>query len=90
MNENTVLALEVLRKLLSVDIEHESDFEKLSSNRRVAQSAARTQLDTHVRVDQNQLRKQEIDTLPALIRDINEYRKTQRDRDEKIIDGEVA
>jgi len=90
LNENTVLALEVLRKLLSVDIEHESDFEKLSSNRRVAQSAARTQLDTHVRVDQNQLRKQEIDTLPALITEIAEYRKKFQERDEKIIDGEVA
>jgi len=90
LNENTVLALEVLRKLLSVDIEHESDFEKLSSNRRVAQSAARTQLDTHVRVDQNQLRKQEIDTLPQLMKEIADYRRTQEEYDEKIINGETV
>jgi hypothetical protein len=43
-----------------------------------------------VRVDQNQLRKQEIDTLPALITEIAEYRKKFQERDEKIIDGEVA
>ena len=69
---------------------NEEDFTKLVANRRSAGSAARTQLDTHVRVDQNTLRKQEIDTLPALIADINEYRKQQQERDEKIIDGEVA
>jgi hypothetical protein len=75
---------------LQVDIEHEPDHEKLTANRRVALGAVRSQLDTHVRVDQNTLRKQEIDTLPALIKDIADYRKTQREQDEKIIDGETA
>jgi hypothetical protein len=89
LNENTALALEVLNKLMTADL-NEADFDRLTANRRSAGSAARTQLDTHVRVDQNTLRKQEIDTLPALIAEINEYRKTQQERDEKIIDGEVA
>ena len=73
-----------------MDLDGEADFERLVANRRAAGSAAKTQLDTHVRVDQNTLRKQEIDTLPALIKDINEYRRAQQERDEKIIDGELA
>jgi len=80
----------VLAKLLKVDIEHEPDHEKLTANRRVALGAVRSQLDTHVRVDQNQLRKQEIDTLPLLMKEIADYRKTQEEYDEKIINGETV
>ena len=90
LNENTYEALKVLAKLLRVDIEHEPDHEKLTANRRVALGAVRSQLDTHVRVDQNQLRKQEIDTLPQLMKEIADYRRTQEEYDEKIINGETV
>jgi hypothetical protein len=42
-------------------------------------AAANTVLTTQVRVDENHLRKQQVDTLPRLIADIAEYRRAERE-----------
>ena len=42
-------------------------------------AAANTILTTQVRVDENHLRKQQVDTLPQLIADIAEYRRAERE-----------
>ena len=46
-------------------------------------AAANTILTTQTKVDENMLRRQQIDTLPTLIREIAEYRRKRRERGEE-------
>lgn len=75
LDENGMVALDRLRTLMDLDIENEPDHEKLTANRKIVLAAARTSLETLTKVDENRLRKQEIDTLPQLLLDIAEYEK---------------
>jgi hypothetical protein len=57
----------------------EPDDANFSAILRSQNAAANTILTTQVRVDENRLRKQQVDTLPQLIADIAEYRRAERE-----------
>jgi len=72
-----MVALDRLRTLLDIDIDTAEDHEALTANRKIVASAARDVLATLVKVDENRLRKQQIDTLPSLLAEIAEFERGQ-------------
>jgi len=87
----TEKALDKADDILSLPLP-EPDDANFSAILRSQNAAANTILTTQVRVDENHLRKQQVDTLPQLIAEIAEYRKRQREMhgsdDEWLRDGE--
>jgi hypothetical protein len=68
-----MVALTKLRQLLDIDIDNISDHDELTANRKVVLGASRSVLETLVKVDENRLRKQSIDTMPQLLAEIHEF-----------------
>jgi len=89
----TEKALDKADDILSLPLP-EPDDANFSAILRSQNAAANTILTTQVRVDENHLRKQQVDTLPQLIAEIAEYRKRQREMrgsdDEWLRDGELG
>ena len=87
----TEKALDKADDILSLPLP-EPDDANFSAILRSQNAAANTILTTQVRVDENHLRKQQVDTLPQLIAEIAEYRKRQREMhgsdDDWLRDGE--
>jgi hypothetical protein len=71
-------ALDKADDILSLPLP-DSDDVNFSAILRSQNAAANTILTTQVRVDENHLRKQQVDTLPQLIADIAEYRRAERE-----------
>ena len=74
----TEKALDKADDILSLPLP-EPDDANFSAILRSQNAAANTILTTQVRVDENRLRKQQVDTLPQLIADIAEYRRAERE-----------
>ena len=89
----TEKALDKADDILSLPLPDPDDA-NFSAILRSQNAAANTILTTQVRVDENHLRKQQVDTLPQLIAEIAEYRKRQREMrgsdDEWLRDGELG
>ena len=74
----TEKALDKADDILSLPLPDPDDV-NFSAILRSQNAAANTVLTTQVRVDENHLRKQQVDTLPQLIADIAEYRQAERE-----------
>jgi len=74
----TEKALDKADDILSLPLP-DSDDVNFGAILRSQNAAANTILTTQVRVDENHLRKQQVDTLPQLIADIAEYRRAERE-----------
>jgi len=84
MNENTLVALMRLRQLMDMEFLDEQDHQKKIDIAKVVLQSSKAQLETHTKVDENYLRAKELDIMPQLMKEIDEYEKS------KIIDGEVV
>lgn len=66
-----------MRTLLDIEIEALDDTELLMANRRIVAKVANDVLATLTKVDENRLRKAQIDTLPELLLQIAEFERTR-------------
>jgi hypothetical protein len=78
LEQVTEKAIDKADTILSLPLP-EPDDANFSAILRSQNAAANTILTTQVRVDENRLRKQQVDTLPQLIAEIAEYRQAERE-----------
>jgi hypothetical protein len=73
------VALQRLRALMDLEISAGSNMEhsELTDNRKLVRAAAADILNVMVKVDENRLRKQQVDYMPQLLAEIAEYDKAE-------------